>query len=79
MELMEAIKTCVDAGVTVQCYVSMPTEVYIEAEDFLKEFKNYTIRELSTDVDDALFLLSDEKDGIIFKAYIWASELKARK
>ena len=77
MELMEAIKTCADAGVTVQCYVSMPAEVYIEHEDFLKEFKSYFIKELSTDEDDVLYLLSEEKDGIIFKAYIWKSELEA--
>ena len=58
MELMEAIKTCLEARVVVQTYASLPDEVYMET---------------------VLQLVMTEKDGVIFKAYAWTSELKERK
>lgn len=81
MELMEAIKTCIDAKVSIQTYQCMPDEVFMEAEDFLKEFEAYDDSVISKDEDDGeeLHLLFAEKDGIVFKAYAWASELKVRE
>ena len=77
MELMEAIKTCLDARVNIQTYQSMPDEVWLEHEDFLEAFVDYDSIAISSDNDgEALHQLSAEKDGIIFKAYAWASELK---
>ena len=68
-----------EARVVVQTYASLPDEVYMETETFLNEFDEYVVRDISNDDDDVLQLVMTEKDGVIFKAYAWTSELKERK
>ncbi len=80
MELMEAIKTCIDAKVSIQTYQCMPAEVWLEHEDFLEAFMDYDSGAINSYNDgDVLHLLSTEKDGVIFKTCAWTSELKVRE
>lgn len=78
MDLMQAIKICVEAGVSVQIYASMPAEVYMSADMFFSVFSDYDVKGLNGD-DDVLAVVSAKKDGVIYKAYAWKRELKERE
>lgn len=66
MKLKEAIKTCLEAGVSIEKYTQMTDCVWLPKELFLRWFRtDFTVREN----DGALKLLVAYKEGVVYKCW----------
>lgn len=70
MDLKEAIKTCLEAGVDICCFETTNSIVWLPPELFKKWFYKYT-KECP---NESLQKLVAVENGVEYKCYVWKGE-----
>ena len=70
MDLKEAIKTCLEAGVDVCCFETTNSIVWLPPELFVKWFGEYTTESMN---ENCRKLVAVE-NGVEYKCYVWKGE-----
>lgn len=70
MDLKEAIKTCLEAGVDVCCFETVNSIVWLPPELFLKWFGEYTVE----GENEYMRKLVAVENGVEYKSYVWKGE-----
>ncbi len=70
MDLKEAIKTCLEAGVDISCFETTNSVVWLPLELFKKWFGKYT----AENVNESLNKLVAVENDVEYKCYVWKGE-----
>ena len=70
MELKEAIKTCLEAGVDVCCLETTNSIVWLPPELFVKWFGEYTTEGMNGNCRKLVAV----ENGVEYKSYVWKGE-----
>lgn len=70
MDLKEAIKTCLEAGVDICCLETTNSIVWLPPELFLKWFGEYT----AEGENECMRKLVAVENGVEYKSYVWKGE-----
>lgn len=70
MDLKEAIKICLEAGVDISCFETTNSVVWLPQELFKKWFGEYT----AENVNEVFSKLTAVENGVEYKSYVWKGE-----
>ena len=70
MDLKQAIKICLEAGVDISCFETTNSVVWLPPELFKKWFGEYT----AENVNETLRKFTAVENGIEYKCYVWKGE-----